>query len=274
MLKDRISKLEDRIVGDNNNPASFANQIPSEIMYTICTCYGGLTDNRSINPDLDLTSFNDMAAVFSADTLAVQANFDGQKCLDALTKVSSMVSASVWADYDGKIYFARFASASSLDTVITEDDTFKLDIDIDTNRMTNRQLVSFNFNTAANSWSDTVTQESSVSVNSFGLREDTLKSENVWYTNSTDALNLTGRVLALTSTPPKKFKLRTNKKGLERNISETIRLVNSFFSMTSATAFRITEAVYPILKGEVTLTLDGALTLNGFFLDVDNQRPP
>jgi hypothetical protein len=269
LLKDKLWGLSERVAGDSTNPVSMS-AIPSDIAWTLCTCYGGLDSTASTsNADIDYTSFQEWAAVLSADAITCDVYYDGTKVRKALTALAEYNDSANWVEGDGKIYFERFAEATSLDTLLSEQEQIELKIDIDDKRLINKQDVYGNYDITSRDWFLNVSDVASASVNSYGIREDVLKNKMVWFTSSINALNIAARRTTLFAEPPKAFDIQTAGVGLEMQISETVRMVDSFMSITSEDAWRIVGLKFNVNDFMLNLELDGATTLDPFYLDVD-----
>jgi len=266
-MKDRLTDMGDRKVGDSASPVTFANTIPSEIAWVLCTSYGELsTTKSSANPDIDYTEFQIWAETFSKDTVICGANYEGMKVSKALTSIAEMTGSMIWVGGDGKIIFKRYVDVSSNETLIT--DPIDLRIDVEGKRLANRQSVHFDYAVESNYWQKLIVQENSVSVSSYGLYDDLKEDENIWYVDSVSALGFAQRRLGIYREPPKRFEVDTQLSGVFRDMGESIRLVDSFFGITSADIWRITEHELDMQTGEMYFELDGAFSGSPFTLDV------
>jgi len=108
----------------------------------------------------------------------------------------------------------------------------------------------------------------SLSITSYGLHENILQDESIWFCDSVSALNLAQRLSARYQYPPKMFKVTTGLWGLYRDIGETVRLVSSFYNITSASGYRIVEIIYDMEQGKTTFVMDDSAISNAFYLDV------
>jgi hypothetical protein len=268
--KDKLADLADLQVGTDENPVSFTGVIPSDLFWTLTTCYGRLsTTADSSNPDIDYTAFQTWAAVFSANNVTVDAYFNGQSVNQALAQLTGMTDSAVWDDGSGRLEPAQFSVVSTNDSLLNESQVVGLDIDIDTKRMANKPWVWGDYDTGSKQWGLNVFAISSSSVNSYGQRENILSSPNVWYTSSVDAVNIASRRLNTMSEPPRRFKLNTSGPGLEREITESIRLEDDFMGVDSSDSWRIADLEINLESFTVNMTLDSGVSLNPFILDID-----
>lgn len=269
LMKDRLWDFTQITVGESDIPIEFTEDIPSDIAWTLCTCYGGLSTDSATNPDINYTSFQEWAGILSRDNIVCDAYYEGLKITEALSNLAKITDSAIWIEGDGKINFKRFSNASSLDMVLTiDDEIIDLTIDVDSQRLINKQGVAFNFSPESDYFQDTLYYQDSTSVNTYGLNEELFEDETIWFTNEAHAKNLAQRKVAHFKDPPKMFNIKTPLVGIHRVIGETIRLVDSFYNQTSADAWTIKEYEYQMQNDTVNYVTDGAATLIPFILDV------
>jgi len=271
-MRDRLWRFADRVVGDTDNPVVIppsSQELPSDIAWTLCTCYGALSDVESTsNPDIDYSSFLTWADVFSTDNVFAQTNFEGEKVLEGLEEIGRMTDSAIWIEGDGKLYFKRFTTADSNDAVITLDDMGSIIIDLEKSRLINRQWVYWDYAVESEYWQSKVYSERDTSVNTFGVKEDVLKSENIWYVTSVSALNLAQRRSYMLQYPPRRFNAQTAGKGAWMQLGETIRLVNSFYDLSSGQGWRFVEQDIDLHRMVFNFELDAAAIMDAFYLDI------
>lgn len=270
-VRDTIWDFSQRKVGDSETPVICSEQIPTDIAWTLCTCYGMLDDTASIsNVDINYTSFLNWASTISSDNIVNEARYEGAKVIDALNRLCKMNDSVVWVDGDGRLNFRRCDEVSSLDLIITRDERLDMEINIDDDMLKNKYWVGFDYAPGSSYWASTVFDVNSQSVNSFGLHDGYLRDETIWFTNSASALNRAQREVQLFGSPPKIFDIDTGLMGLEHGLTETVRLVESFYNITSDAGWRITDQNINMDSGLVSLTLNGATTLAAFYLDISS----
>ena len=269
-FKDKMWELGERKIGDSENPVTFTSVIPSDIAWALVTCYApynGSKDNN--NPDINFVKFEEWSSVFSADSVLMSARYEGMKVNQALANLARMTESAIWVEGDGKLNFQRFSTASSLDITFTADDLKELSIDLNDTKLINKQFIAANYSVNSDYFLINVYDESSTSVNSFGLREDYMEDSSIWFVNSASALTIAQRRTIVYGAPPRKFDLSTMLGGVYRQIAETIRIDDTFFGITSEESWRIMGYNFNVDKGEVNYNLDGATVLQGFYLDTD-----
>lgn len=268
-FRDNLNDFQTRKVGDSDVTVVFSSQIPSDIGWDLCTCYGGLSNVASTsNPDIDYTTFLSWAKSFSGDSVLMEAAYNGMKVTEALTNLSNITDSAIWVEGDGKINFLRPEEPSSLDLTLTRDHFHDLEIDVESVRIINKAWVYWDWAVESNYFQSKVFAIDSVSVNSYGLHEKIIEDESIWYVNSVSSLVHAQRKIKSYRDPPKRFLVDTSLFGMRHQLAETVRLVDSFYNVTSDACWRLIENQLDMETGEVTFELDEALALNGFYLDV------
>ncbi len=269
-LQDKFSELGTKKVGQSDVPVSLTSQIPTDIAWTLLTCYGELSNVASTNNiDINYAEFLELAAVYSGDSILCAAQYEGMAVNKALNNLAEYTDAAIWDKGDGKISFARFGEISSLDAVYQASQYTDIVPKIDDIHLINRQHVYGDYDVTSKFWKINVLDESSSSVNSYGLHENIMKFEDIWYVNSDSALNMAQRKVLIFSDPPRDIKLDMPLMGVYRDISETVRITNDFLAITSVAGFRVTEKTIFMEKGEVDFRLTNAAALESFALDVN-----
>jgi len=270
-LRDRLSDLEVLKIGDSNNVISFAPQIPSDIAWTLCTCYGGLdSTTSSSNTDIDYTMFSLWAETFSSDSVTVEANYDGQKITKALESLAKMTDSDIWISRDGKLKFKSRFDVASNDTTVDEPYVIDMSINIDQDRLTNKQYVYGAYSSDNSDWSLVKFSQDQASINSYGLHESIIKDEHVWYQSSVYAGVIADKMILQFKNPVKEYTVRTPFTHINTTLSDRVRLVDSFFSIDSAEAWRVVAEKIDMDNGEIEFELDGAQSFEPFYLDVSN----
>jgi len=268
-LVDNLADFEKRKTGDSDVPASFAAQIPSDIAWTLCTCYGGKSSVASTNnPDIDYTSFLSWAAVMSADSLTCVAQYDGRKVIEALTNLAEITDSAIWVEGDGKINFLKHQEVNSLDITFMNSQFQNLEIDVESQRLVNKAYVSFDFSVDSDYFQYTVFSINSASTAIYGIHEEIYKDETIWHTSSVDALGLAARKVNLYSEPPRRFGINMDLYGMRQKLGETVRLVDSFYNITSSDGWRLVETDLDMDNGQLKMELGEAPVLAAFYLDV------
>jgi hypothetical protein len=270
--RDRLWDFTQLKVGDTDSiveiPAS-GGVTPSEIAWTLCTCYGGLDTTKDIaNPDIDWMDFQYWAQQFSTNNILTHGRYSGEKIIEALEDLVKYTSSAVNIGGDGKLHFVRYEEVNSLDYTWTENETIKLSVDVNKRRLVNKQWVYWDYDPGSDYFAGKVSHEDSLSVNTFGLYEEIEQRETIWYVDTPSALNIAQRRIALYSTPPKYFILETGLDGVWRAMGETARLNSDFYNVTSAAGWRIVARDLHLNEGRVINYLDEATVLNAFYLDV------
>lgn len=269
IMKDRLHELETRKVGDSSSVVSLSSQIPSDIFWTLCTCYGGLDSTEAAgNTDIDYTAFLLWAETFSIDSIECEANYNGQKVSNALEELAEVTNSDIWIDRNGILQPKAKIDVGSNDVVVTDDYIAKFDIRIAGNKLVTDQYVYGAYSSDNSDWNIIVHHSNPTFVNSYGTHEGIIKKKSIWHQSSTHALNLAQKKIAQYGEPPKIFNIDCPLALIDTTISDRVRLVDSFFSITSAETWRVSEEKININTGIIGFELDGADSLELFYLDV------
>lgn len=270
-IRDKIYDVSKIKVGSTEEHVDFPSQIPSDIAWTLCTCYGGLSSVKSdSNIDIDYELFSEWAATFSADSVVATANFQGKRIVEGLKDIVKYTDSFHWVDGNGKLVFQRFTEASSLDFLIGEGEYKNFTLKIDADRIVNKQYVGFNYSVTSEYWQNQTYDSDTTSVNSFKLHENVIENKSIWYTDSNHATNLATRIITRLKTPPKIFELSLPFFGLHREPGNTLRLVNSFYDVTSASGWRVSEYKVNLDDFSIGVRTNEALIANAFYLDTSD----
>ncbi len=274
-LKDKLYDMTQHVVGDISSPVDILSILPSELAWTLCTCYGQLSSVKSTsNPDIDYTSFNRFAEVWSDASIFVNAHYEGEKVSEALSRLSKITDSTIYGEGDGKIYFQRYSGVSTETTVITEDSTINLELDVLAKSLVNKQIIGWDYSQESDYSAKTIELVNTESQNSYGIYENTLEDSTVWFVNSTSALEMAQRMIFRYRHPPKLWKIKTPLISIIRQLGETAKLVNSFYNVTSAEGQRITGFVLDTHNDFIELTTDESMSFHAFVLDVDSLDHP
>lgn len=270
-IVDNMKEFAERVLGSDDTPLSYtgSNYLPSDIMWWLCTSYGGKSAVASTsNPDIDYTSFAALAQVFSNDSLFIQAQFKGTKLNEALRKLGRMTDAGIY-DEGGKITFARFTESNSVESMIGSTEARSIELRIDDTLIVNKQWVYANYNTTSGQWAINCFVVETPSVNSFGLREAIEKDESVWYVSSATAQNLAQRRTLFTLEPPELYTIDTTLVVLHRQIGDMVRLTDPLLSVTSADSWRIMSYAKDLDTGKSRVIVSNERIAQPFILDHD-----
>lgn len=269
-LNDKVQKLSDRIVGTTNSAAVFssATMLPSDIAWTVCTCYGGFSSIASTsNPDIDYTAFLEWAQVFSDNAVYVGANYKGQNVTEVLRGVMRNTQSAAYLNND-KIKFSRWTYSSTSIVNLTGDHIKSLRAKIRADAMINRQWVEFDYRVESNYWNKSIFSQNTASVNSFGIRENVIRDENFWYVGSNHAMNLADRSLRVNANPYEEVTVEAILKPLYQTVGDTLAAYDPHLEITEG--WRIMGMSINIDTGGVTMNIDGSQINTPFILDVSS----
>lgn len=255
---DKVQQLSDRIVGTSAAAAVFSSSImlPSDVVWTLCTCYGGFSSIQSTsNPDIDYSSWLAWADVLSGDNLTVGASFQGQKVTECIRKILENTQSSGFVS-NNKLVFTRWSGPSPNVVSLNSDEIKELSVSVKADNVVNKQWVEYDFNLSTKTWNASIAAVNSASVGSYGLREQVIKDESFWYKNNTGALNLAERALSVTKTPYDQLTVQTILKPAWLNVGDTIHAVDPQMSLSDS--WRIMTQAIDLESGQITLELDAS----------------
>lgn len=269
-VADKLKLFSERVVGVSNSPVIFSSSIllGSDIAWTLCTCYGGLSSVQSTsNPDINYTSWLNWAAVFSADTVLMRGRFDGQKVTECLRKLADMTQSAIVLS-DNKITFNRFTTVNTNISSLDDRHILNLSVSIDDADMVNKQWVYADYRPESQYHSISCFDTRTASVNSFGLREGIAQDESVWYVTSANAINLAQRIMSTAGVPYDRIKVETPLVPVHHLIGETVVMMDSLVGVTEG--WRIMGYRLDTDAGRISLDVDGSQVNTPFILDVSS----
>lgn len=265
-LLDKMKAFTERTVGDKDAPAIFSGGLPSDIAWTLCTCYGGLSNIMSdSNPDIEWGTFQSWAAVFSEDTVLMDAQFEGMKVAEGLKRIAHMTDSAIFNEH-GQVEFRRFSVIDSNTTFLGDDHILDLTLTVDDAEIVNRQIVYGDYDVTSDQYATEALSVSSSSVNSFGAREDLLKDNAMWYVGSASAQNMAQRRTLHLSEPINRYIVDTVIIPMNRSLGEAIRISDSFIGISSL-GLRLMSSEVDMDKGLMRLEVDASRLLTPFILD-------
>lgn len=267
VIVDKFRQLTERVMGSGDAPIDYtgSSYLPADIAWYAITSYGGFdTTKSSANVDIDYDSWLTWSNVFSADAVLMKARLDGQKVSEVLRKIGKQTLSAVYIS-EARLTFHRF---STVDTAVTSFDnsvTDNLTLEFNDSDIINKQYVAAGFSVVSDYSTITVEDASTSSINSFGLREDLIEDEKVWYANSGSAINLAQRVIQIEGEPFDDVNLETYLNGFTLLVGDTISVVDSFHSIDDL--FRVMDKVVNVDKGSINIGVDRSQFDFPFILD-------
>ena len=273
-MKDKWTELSEKLIGDSSTPVDFVNSnyLVSDIVWWLITSYGGYSAIESTsNPDIDYEAFEAYAEVYSEDSVFINCSFDGLKITEALRKIARMSDSQMFTIYtnsETKISLNRYTQTASEVLTLDNSNITDLEVTINDRDMVNKMMVSAAYSESTDFFAITVTDESSVSVDSYGIREDLEEDENVWYISSATALNFAQRVTQVKKFPYNNVKVTTTLATLNKQAGEGVEVSDALIGLGQS--FRINERNINFDTGRIILEGDATRFFDGFTLDVDS----
>lgn len=271
-LRDKIWEFTERAIGDRENPVVFENMYPSEIVWTLCTSYGGFSDIADeTNPDIDYAAFIAWDNLFRRDNLKISCRFEGKKLAEALNKICLAADSSLWleASYgeNGGLTFRRHSIPKTRDNVFGEDVCYNMEVQVDAMKMANSFYTYGNYNVDSREHEIMVQAWDHTNINTFGLKEQSFKDENVWHVGSLSALNYAEQMVTRFAAPCKVFKIQTGMAALGHTVGDTVRLTNSFWEIGSNTGWIINRLKFDLQNALCEFWAEETHIFQAFYLD-------
>ena len=266
-LLDKFKQLGERVMGSKDEPVSLSNVLPSDIAWAAVTSYGGLSSVQSTtNPDINWSSFQDWAAVFSGDNVIMGTNIADKKVSEVLKVLSTQTRSAIYIEED-RLNFKRFSLADSAENTFNNDTIEEVTLGIDDEDIINRQFVYANYDTTSSDWAIKVFEQDSLSIEDYGLREQIEKNDSIWYVNSNSALNLAQRIITTAGEPYDRIEITSPVAVGLVQIGDTIQLIDEFFSGSVDGNYRIMEYSFDAENATVNVTVDRSQYGSPFTLD-------
>ena len=185
------------------------------------------------------------------DTAGCGVQYKGIKLTDALTRLSKALDFNIFVDGQGKIYMAAHDNQQKNNLLITRDNRIDFKVNIDKAIMINKRGIGYGYSVTSNYFPYFVYGQNSISVDSFGVHEELLADETTWFVNSTTATSRSH--YRLNEHPPKGFDITIGLEGATVELNDTIRLVESFYDVTSSDEWQIIEHSVNMNDGTIDL---------------------
>jgi hypothetical protein len=272
---DKLERLKNKSIGDNDTPVSFTNTSvnPGDLGWWIVTSYGGLSAIESTsNPDIDYTKWLNWKQIFTDNVLLVQAEFAGEDVVESLDKLQKITDSVIYAEGNNKIVFDKWTVTGSINFTITDSIvTNVMPLEITGEAIINTAKVLFGYDPASDTWGGNVTNITTSSVNTFGTFEEVYQDETIWYTDSISA-NTFGQIIVFRRKEPNAtFTIESPLPLINLNVGDEVIFSNSFYGVNSLAYSVISYEKDPEEK-KITVNIDegfnrGGGRLRGFILD-------
>lgn len=264
-IVDKLKPLSERIVGTDESPQIYSQDLVSDVAWDLLTTYGGLSSIESTsNPDINYSGFLSWAEIFSNDTVLIGSKFTGQKVTECIRSLGRMSASGIFEE-DGKINFARYSVASVEPFSLEPGAVLSLDMQIADDSIVNKQHVKAAYSITSDYHTVEVFDTSTASVNSFNLREEVEDSDKIWYTTSATAQNFAQRQTSLYAEPYEDYTIKTALPLLGRAIGDTIAITYSQLGV--ADTFRLMGYNLDLQKLEFNAEIDATQLSAIFTLD-------
>lgn len=272
---DKLERLKNKKIGDNNNPVSFTNTSinPADLGWWMVTSYGGLSAIESTsNPDINYTKWLNWKQIFTNNTILVQAEFTGEDIIDVLNSLKNITDSVIYAEGDNKIVFDKWTATGSIQFTITDSlITSIVPLGITGDAIINQAKVLFGYNPSSDTWAGDITNITTSSVNTFGVFEEVYQDETIWYADSVSADTFGQIIVFRRSLPNATFTIETPLPLVNVNVGDEIIFSNSFYEVNSQ-AYSVISYEKDLEEKKITIDIDegfnrGGGRLRGFILD-------
>lgn len=267
-LLDKFKQLTEREVGMNGSPVTFTDStLPSDIAWVVVTSWGGYSAVQSTsNPDIDYQAWLDWAAVFSVDQVYMNGSIEGRKCAEVLSAMAPYTQSAIYVEND-RLVFRRFSAADSAQTALNNDGIIDLELEVNDADIVNKQYVLGGYDPAVDTYTVTGLSVVTTSVNTFGPREQTEKTQFIWYVSSTAANVMATRITYVTQTPYPKIKVTAPLLPALRQVGDTITVTDDERQI-SGESYRLMGYSFDLDTGMYEADIDASQYSGQFTLDV------
>jgi len=186
----KFSRLMQRAIGSPGSAQAYtsSNHAASDLAWYIISSHGGLDGTKSAaNTDVDWAAYTSWTAANSASAMLLNANFTGQRAVDALDRLADLTRSLVFIE-GAKLKFVIIPTSAQTSVYSYGNSTVIADeVLYDKRSIFNRYFVSAQYNVSSRSFATQVVAANSSSVNSFGAREVTVGDTAVWHADSGSA---------------------------------------------------------------------------------------
>lgn len=267
---DVIKPFAERILGDYDTPLDYTGSeyFPSDLAWYLATSYGGLDNTQSTaNTDIDWDDYLKWAEVFTSNNVRVSAYFRGTRLNEAFRKIGRITRSSIYVE-DGKLRFGRYTETTSIVLNLGSDPIIDASIKIDDKQIVNKHITFADYNVTSDTYSIICNDEDTTSVNTYGLRESVEKDQNIWYANSSSAIDLSQRIVLTHKNPYEQISVRTTAVPVTRFIGDLIAFDYSKLGIGTGDTKRLMGYELNLENMMMNLEVDDSQIVGIFRLDI------
>jgi len=267
---DKIKPFAERVLGDTDTPLDYtaSDYYPSDLAWYLATSYGGLDNTQSTaNTDIDWNDFINWAGVFTADNTRVNAYFEGTRLNEAFRKIGRITRSSIYVE-DGKLRFARYTETTSIVLNLGADPIKSVTAKIDDKEIINKHITFADYNVQSDTYSIVTNDEDTTSVNTYGTRELIEKDQNVWYVDSSSAVDLSQRIVLTHKEPYLQLKVDATAAPITRFIGDLITFEWDKLGITGGDTKRLMSYDFDLNNMAMKIDVDDSQIVGIFRLDV------
>lgn len=266
-ITDKFKVLGERVIGDTDNPKVYSDY-PSNVVWNILTDPCSLDATQtSANTDINYDYFTSWHNIFTDNSIYVETSIEGKKAGEIIKKIAEITRSSIYIEND-KIHFQRNSLITSDSITLTNSEIISSRFEIDDEKTINKQYVFADYNVNSDSFETTVSHTNSTSVDSFGLREDRIKEQAVWFQGSLSALDIAQRIVFVKSKPVLSGSVKTTMIGATASVGDTLIINDDLLGLSNS--YKAVTTKIDTDTGEVELSIDESAFFSAFVLDASS----
>jgi len=268
--KDKFRQLSDRIVGTGEDPIAVDSITPSWLAFTLCSCYGGMSDlQTTANLDIDWSAVDSWDSYNVSNAVHVKIDLRGMKVTEALKRIGRMTRTAIFMEED-RVTFRRWTNVATEISVLNNNNLIDIGLSVNDENLVNKQWVFGDWDESSNYYQLTVFDEDTASQNSFGLHERIIRDQAIFYVTSDGALDTAQRIIANEKEPVDVVKATSIVSALPMQLGESISIDDPLLNINGT--FRIMGSRIDINKDRIGWSLDNSqlILANPFLLDTSS----
>lgn len=268
--KDKIKELSQRIVGTGEAPVQINSITPSWLAFVLCSSYGGFSSIESTNnPDIDYSAVDSWDAHNTSNAVHVKCDFRGIKVTEALKRLSTMTRVAMYLEED-RITFKRWTTVSTQVMSIGNDSIVDLNVSVNDEKLVNKQWIFGDWDQGSEYFKIALFEEDTASQNTYGMHEEVIKDQAIFYPNSGPALDTAQRIITTEAEPIDTMRVTALPSAVRMQIGESITVIGPQVGVAST--YRIMSQEIDMDKDRVKMSLDNSQVVfgNPFTLDTSS----
>jgi hypothetical protein len=268
--KDKLRNLSERIVGTGEVPVQINSITPSWLLFTLCSCYGGMSSIESTNNvDIDWAAVDSWDSHNTSNNVYVKTDFRGIKVTEALKRLSRMSRVAVFLE-ENRVTIRRWVNVDTNIQAVGDTEILSNQLSVNDESMVNRQWIFGDYDQSSEYFQIALFDEDTASQNSYGLHERVIKDQAIFYVTSVAALDTAQRIVTNEAEPIDRLSVTGIPSMLQMQIGESLSVTDN--ELEIAGTYRIMASKIDMDKDRVTFQVDNSqlLLANPFILDTSS----